>query len=229
MALLRFAALVAAVDAYSATTSTIAASRAQDVKSKFAPLPYRGVNIGGWLVLESWIRPSLFNNYSVPGGVGEWQFCEQLGQEQAAEVCTSSRRQLGARDFEDKISTVDYLTELMTWRGLASTLNASIIGPSSRLRNLGLVADFASLANNPIESNPMPAFGVRGTGRRRSTQLPASYLASKSQVLRAPGGHWDTWLTYNDLSTLATSGVTHIRIPIGYWILGNLTAGVYVD
>eukprot|EP00536_Pseudo-nitzschia_multiseries_P009323 jgi/Psemu1/200378/e_gw1.257.64.1 len=51
------------------------------------------------------------------------------------------------------------------------------------------------------------------------------------QVLRSsPGGietatkymerHWDTFLTYDDLKTLKDNGVTHLRIPMGYWIRG---------
>jgi hypothetical protein len=40
---------------------------------------YRGVNLGGWLVLESWIVPSLFANNGVADGLGEWEFCQQLG------------------------------------------------------------------------------------------------------------------------------------------------------
>ena len=54
--------------------------------------PIRGVNIGGWLVLESWITPTLYrdNNVTVssplaPGappsnGKGEWGFCAKLGK-----------------------------------------------------------------------------------------------------------------------------------------------------
>ena len=30
--------------------------------------------------------------------------------------------------------------------------------------------------------------------------------------------HWDTFLTYQDLETLQKNGVTHLRIPMGYWI-----------
>ncbi len=48
---------------------------------------YRGVNLGGFLVLESWIIPSLFANNSVPDGLGEWQFCETVGPTNAPAVC----------------------------------------------------------------------------------------------------------------------------------------------
>ncbi len=47
---------------------------------------FQGVNLGGFLLLESWITPSLFANNSVPPDVGEWQFCQQLGPTVAAQV-----------------------------------------------------------------------------------------------------------------------------------------------
>ena len=51
------------------------------------------------------------------------------------------------------------------------------------------------------------------------------------QVLRTSSGgietatrymerHWETFLTYDDLKTLKANGVTHLRIPMGYWIRG---------
>ncbi|CCK70984.1 glucan 1,3-beta-glucosidase KNAG_0F03220 [Huiozyma naganishii CBS 8797] len=51
--------------------------------------PIRGVNIGGWLVLEPYITPSLFeafrtNNYNDDGiPVDEYHYCEQLGYDEA--------------------------------------------------------------------------------------------------------------------------------------------------
>lgn len=29
--------------------------------------------------------------------------------------------------------------------------------------------------------------------------------------------HWNSWFTQNDFATMASSGVTHIRLPMGYW------------
>ncbi|EEB09777.1 glucan 1,3-beta-glucosidase I/II [Schizosaccharomyces japonicus yFS275] len=45
----------------------------------------RGVNIGGWLVLEPWITPSLFQQFEGQANVAvdEWTFCEFLGAEEA--------------------------------------------------------------------------------------------------------------------------------------------------
>ena len=36
----------------------------------------KGVNIGGWLVLEPWITPTIFNNFN-DGVVDEWTLCEK--------------------------------------------------------------------------------------------------------------------------------------------------------
>ncbi|BFZ64090.1 hypothetical protein YB2330_005228 [Saitoella coloradoensis] len=47
----------------------------------------RGVNIGGWLVLEPWITPSLFEQFPDYGGdsptVDEYTFCKTLGSDEA--------------------------------------------------------------------------------------------------------------------------------------------------
>ncbi|CAB50968.1 Glucan 1,3-beta-glucosidase I/II [Schizosaccharomyces pombe] len=46
----------------------------------------RGVNIGGWLVLENWITPQLFTQFSSMSNppTDEWGFCEVLGADEAA-------------------------------------------------------------------------------------------------------------------------------------------------
>ncbi|KAE8352809.1 glycoside hydrolase superfamily [Aspergillus coremiiformis] len=42
----------------------------------------RGVNLGGWLVLEPWITPSIFDDVG-DGAVDEWTLTEILGQDEA--------------------------------------------------------------------------------------------------------------------------------------------------
>jgi len=61
-----------------------------------APIPagldpdgvYRGINLGGWLVLESWLTPSLYSTHGVASGQGEWQFCDTVGRDQCGDVLT---------------------------------------------------------------------------------------------------------------------------------------------
>ena len=92
--------------------------------STITSTPYRGINLGGWLVLESWITTTLYANNQVPDGDGEWQFCSIVGTPQ--DCC--------------------------------------------------------------------------------NVLIP----------------HWDTWVNESDIQLLANTGITHVRIPIGYWLLGNL-------
>lgn len=48
----------------------------------------RGVNIGGWLVLEPWITPSLFDNTGISAIVDEWTFCEYQDTDTARTALT---------------------------------------------------------------------------------------------------------------------------------------------
>jgi len=81
---------------------------------------YRGMNLGGWLVVESWMTPSLYSNNGIPQGDGEWDFTQKLGKARAQQVLNT---------------------------------------------------------------------------------------------------HWDTWIQQSDLQKLASHGITHLRVPVGYWIV----------
>ncbi|KAI9727059.1 MAG: hypothetical protein M1834_008527 [Cirrosporium novae-zelandiae] len=51
----------------------------------YGTMPIRGVNLGGWLSIEPWITPSLFDTYSLDLGIiDEWTLCEHLGSTEAA-------------------------------------------------------------------------------------------------------------------------------------------------
>ena len=45
----------------------------------YGKTPIRGVNLGGWLDLEPFITPSLFNYPTMDNVVDEWTLCEKLG------------------------------------------------------------------------------------------------------------------------------------------------------
>ncbi|CAM0143062.1 hypothetical protein VKS41_006179 [Umbelopsis sp. WA50703] len=53
-------------------------------KFKYGEEPIRGVNLGGWLVLEPFITPSIFEQFDPSEGViDEWTLCEKLGPDEA--------------------------------------------------------------------------------------------------------------------------------------------------
>lgn len=91
----------------------------------------RGVNLGGWFVLEPFITPSLFEQWANGGGVvDEYTYTAALGKEEA----------------------------------------------SNRLNH-----------------------------------------------------HWATWITQSDFNEIASMGLNHVRIPVGYWALNPLPGDPYVQ
>ncbi|KAF2482387.1 glycoside hydrolase superfamily [Neohortaea acidophila] len=56
-------------------------------KWNYGTLPYRGVNLGGWLSIEPFITPSLFSSFdSSAGVVDEWTLSKTLGPTKARET-----------------------------------------------------------------------------------------------------------------------------------------------
>jgi len=67
-----------------------------------------GTNIGGWMVLEPWISPSLFyrflgKTHSEGVGMSQWTFCEALGAKEGNRVL---------RAHWDAWLTEEYIKEL---------------------------------------------------------------------------------------------------------------------
>jgi glucan 1,3-beta-glucosidase len=44
-------------------------------------------------------------------------------------------------------------------------------------------------------------------------------LLGRSEATRRLTKHWDTFLQQRDLQILAKAGITHVRIPVGYWLV----------
>lgn len=60
---------------------------ALDKSWQYGTMPIRGVNLGGWLSIEPFITPSLFNSYKENQGiVDEYTLSKELGPSQAAKV-----------------------------------------------------------------------------------------------------------------------------------------------
>lgn len=55
-----------------------------NVKWDYGTMPFRGINLGGWLSIEPFITPSLFSSYSTSDDVvDEWTLSQTLGPTQA--------------------------------------------------------------------------------------------------------------------------------------------------
>ncbi|TEY39047.1 hypothetical protein BOTCAL_0470g00050 [Botryotinia calthae] len=51
----------------------------------------------------------------------------------------------------------------------------------------------------------------------------------KSASQNLLNAHWATWITQNDFNEIASVGLNHVRIPIGYWALNPLPGDPYVQ
>jgi glucan 1,3-beta-glucosidase len=59
--------------------------------------PLRGVNLGGWLVLEKWITPSLFSGLKAQD---EYSFCKELADEASDRLKQHRSSFISAKDFK---------------------------------------------------------------------------------------------------------------------------------
>lgn len=129
----------------------------------------RGVNVGGWLVLERFITPYMFalTDCHIRG-----DFCWFPGQLSApsskAEVCDMYHCQFLLDDDKDFVAVDEYT----------------------------LTSQFEHKA------------------------LAKQYLEY----------HWDSFVTKQDVATLQDAGITHVRVPMPHWIMGDILENEpYVD
>ncbi|KXN65526.1 glycoside hydrolase family 5 protein, partial [Conidiobolus coronatus NRRL 28638] len=67
--------------------------------------PVRGVNLGGWLVLEPFITPSLFERFDPEDKViDEWTMCAKLGRDECRKVLEKHYNEFLTEDDIKKIA-----------------------------------------------------------------------------------------------------------------------------
>ncbi|KAG8532835.1 uncharacterized protein KY384_002713 [Bacidia gigantensis] len=74
-----------------------------DKKWDYGKMPIRGINVGGWLAIEPFITPSLFNSYKSNQAVlDEWTLTKQLGPQSAAQTLEKHYAKfITQQDFKD--------------------------------------------------------------------------------------------------------------------------------
>ena len=50
----------------------------------------------------------------------------------------------------------------------------------------------------------------------------ASAFPNKEMAKSYFSRHWDTWVTEEDIASIAKAGLTHVKIPVGHWIMGDI-------
>nr|BAJ97814.1 predicted protein [Hordeum vulgare subsp. vulgare] len=222
-------------------------------------LPVRAVNLGGWLVTEGWIQPSLFEgipNKDLLDGT-QLQFRSvKLNKYVAAEngggaVLVANRPQAsGWETFK-------------LWRVNETAFNFKVFGNQF----VGLQSDGSLVATAAVPRRPETFRLVRSPGDKymmrimapngrflqanEDGSLTANYDQSTSwgdddpsvfAVKRVAGlegeyqicngygtakatpilrNHWSTYIVEDDFRFISESGLTAVRIPVGWWIAND--------
>lgn len=171
----------------------------------------RGVNVGGWLMAERFIVPYLFAVNSChlqgslcwyPGQVGAPKDLEWAIAPYSSNATTSPILMGPPEDpYRHSIDTICDPTTCQPIRPV------QVKEPN----------DYHERGWKTFKTSPVDEYTLGQTLRTSVGGLP---MAQKYMER-----HWDTFLTYTDLKKLKAAGVTHLRIPMGYWIRGDLKEG----
>eukprot|EP00529_Nitzschia_sp_RCC80_P011463 CAMPEP_0113521022 /NCGR_PEP_ID=MMETSP0014_2-20120614/44415_1 /TAXON_ID=2857 /ORGANISM="Nitzschia sp." /LENGTH=612 /DNA_ID=CAMNT_0000418947 /DNA_START=114 /DNA_END=1952 /DNA_ORIENTATION=- /assembly_acc=CAM_ASM_000159 len=161
----------------------------------------RGVNVGGWLLAERFITPYLFavNSCHLQGSL-----CWYPGQVGAPRNLKYANETIASPETSDKKSKHDVDESYYT------LCNPDVCQPILPV-----------VAKEPTDYHPRISYA--GTmdypvdewtlGQTLRTSVGGLPMAKKYMER-----HWDTFVTEEDFKDLAIAGVTHLRIPMSYWI-----------
>ncbi|KAF7986399.1 hypothetical protein HWV62_31115 [Athelia sp. TMB] len=82
----RLSISTAAYTTTSSAPSASSSSQAANTTFAYGTAPVRGVNLGGWFVLEPWITPSVFENTNNTNVIDEYTLGQNLGPDAALEI-----------------------------------------------------------------------------------------------------------------------------------------------
>jgi glucan 1,3-beta-glucosidase len=153
----------------------------------------RGVNVGGWLMAERFITPYLF---AVNTCHLQGDLCWYPGQ-----VKESSRSSDNITLYDDEFAKYN---------------TSNICDPTKCLPVRPLQAFDGNSDYHPLNAQPYHDYPI---DEYTLGQAFANRTLAKLYMER----HWDTFVTYQDLVDLKEAGVTHMRVPLSFWIRGGNT------
>ncbi|KAG8091403.1 hypothetical protein GUJ93_ZPchr0012g19705 [Zizania palustris] len=206
-------------------------STPQKAKDSAPAPPIRAVNLGGWLVTEGWILPSLFD------GIPNKDFLDgtQLQFKSVTQNMFLSAEQGGGTIivFNNQFVTVagDGVTVVATVTSPgpgeafqivrnADKTRVRIRAPSGKFLQAktsdSVTADYDGESTNWGNDDPSVFVLTVVTGLQGEYQICNGYGKAKAtQVLRK---HWSTYIVENDFKFISASGLNAVRIPVGWWI-----------
>jgi glucan 1,3-beta-glucosidase len=174
----------------------------------------RGVNIGGWLMAERFITPYLFavNSCHLQGSL-----CWYPGQ-------------VGAPENLVVVST--NATNIATNVNVTKKIPTSMGPPNDPYRNSIHTLCDQTVCQPILNVAVKKPTDYNERGWKSYMDYPVDEYTLGHTLRMSVGGlnmaqrymqrHWDTFLTFQDLQELKDAGVTHLRVPMSYWIRGDL-------
>lgn len=175
----------------------------------------RGVNIGGWLVLERYITPSVFaiNKCHLEGDFcwyPESSVMKKLDKASSSSSSSSSSSWLDDANIlphhEMKLSTLEREEEKQT-SPFASNKNLQYQLCSKEC------TDHPALVTNIFNATDF------ALDEWNLAQLFREYASSPAVGEEWLNVHFETFVTFDDLRKVKAAGMTHIRVPLPHWIL----------
>ncbi|KAM3272070.1 hypothetical protein ACQJBY_042330 [Aegilops geniculata] len=165
-------------------------------------LPVRAVNLGGWLVTEGWILPSLFDG-----------------------IPNNDLLFVGVKNDGSLVATAAAPGRSETFRLVRSPgdqYRMRIMAPNGHFlqanKDASLTADYGQRTSWG-DDDPSVFVVTRVTGLQGEYQICNGYGTTKATpILR---NHWSTYIVEADFRFISESGLTAVRIPVGWWIAND--------
>ncbi|KAL3733223.1 hypothetical protein ACJRO7_022708 [Eucalyptus globulus] len=207
----------------------------------------RAVNLGGWLVTEGWIKPSLFDaipNKDFLDGTSLQLKSMMVGKYLCAEAGGGSRvvaNSMGTSAVaETPAGSASYWETFRLWR-INETLfnfrvaNKQFVGLDSGGDGVDLVAssdlpegpETFEIVRNPDDPSRVRIRAANGFFLRVRTEerVTADYQCDKSNEWGDENpsvfDHWRTFIVEDDFKFIAENGLDAVKIPIGWWIASD--------
>ncbi|KAJ9673784.1 hypothetical protein PVL29_023374 [Vitis rotundifolia] len=171
----------------------------------------KAVNLGGWLVTEGWIKPSLFDgipNKDFLDGT-ELQFKSvTIGKYLCAETGG------GTIIVVNRTAASGWET-FRLWRINETAFHFRVFNKQFMgLDTAGNGIDIVAVSNTP--------------GGSETFQIVKNPDDSKRVRIKAPNGfflqeHWSTFIVEDDFKFISENGLNAVRIPVGWWIASDPT------
>ncbi|CAA7401014.1 unnamed protein product [Spirodela intermedia] len=213
------------------------------------PAVIKAVNLGGWLVTEGWIKPSLFDgiiNKDLLDGTQIQVFSVARGKYLSAEngggsIIVANRFlpsgwetftlwRVDSTHFQFRVFLKQFVGVNTGGKAVAVITQPGPLETFEIVRNTGdpnrartessVTADFTG--NSSWGNDDPSVFWMRNLGTMRGEyQVTNGYGPSRAPTVMRE--HWQSFIVEQDFKFMKDKGLNTVRIPVGWWIASDPT------